>query len=133
MSISHCRIQSTFTLFWQFHWKSLESSAATLSLGGVSHHSSANSLVYRCQQLPHDSGTKDVSELCQGKEGFHVPLCSSPMWSHIGCQSLSPVFPLFYSFTQYPPVSHWSNRPLISGGDSSCSWVFCSCTGPQFG
>ena len=42
---------------------------------------------------------------------------------------LSPVFPLFYRFTQYPPVSHWSNRPLISGGDSSCSWVFCSCTG----
>ena len=22
---------------------------------------------------------------------------------------------------------------LISGGDSSCSWVFCSCTGPQLG
>ena len=51
---------------------------------------------------------------------FHFCFCSS---------ILSPVFPLFYSFTQYPPVSHWSNRPLISGGDSSCSWVFCSCTG----
>ena len=36
VSISHCRIQFKFTLFWQFHWKSLESSAATLSLGGVS-------------------------------------------------------------------------------------------------
>ena len=36
------------------------------------------------------------------------------------------------SFTRCAPVSSWSNRPLLSGGDSSCLWVFCSCTGPQF-
>ena len=35
------------------------------------------------------------------------------------------------SLSQYTPVSSWSNRPLLSGGDSSCSWVFCSCTGPK--
>ena len=30
--------------------------------------------------------------------------------------------------------THWNIQTLfISGGDSSCSWVFCSCTGPQFG
>ena len=28
---------------------------------------------------------------------------------------------------------NWSIQTLISGGDSSCSWVFCSCTGPQYG
>ena len=33
--------------------------------------------------------------------------------------------------SQYTPVSSWSNRPLLSGGDSSCSWVFCLCTGPK--
>ena len=35
------------------------------------------------------------------------------------------------SLSQYTPVSNWSNRPLLLGGDSSCSWVFCSCTGPK--
>ena len=30
--------------------------------------------------------------------------------------------------------THWSIQTLfISGGDSSCSWVFCSCTGPKCG
>ena len=32
---------------------------------------------------------------------------------------MSPVSPYFNSSTQCPPVSHWSNRPLISGGNSS--------------
>ena len=32
---------------------------------------------------------------------------------------------------QYTPVSSWSNRPLPSGGDCSCSWVFYLCTGPK--
>ena len=36
-----------------------------------------------------------------------------------------------FSSTRYTPVSNWSNRPLISGGDSSCSWLFCSYTGPS--
>ena len=40
-------------------------------------------------------------------------------------------FPITISSTRCTPVSSWSNRPLLSGGDSSCSWVFCSCTGPQ--
>ena len=35
------------------------------------------------------------------------------------------------SSTRCTPVSSWSNRPFLSGGDSSCSWVFCSCTGLQ--
>ena len=35
------------------------------------------------------------------------------------------------SLSQYTPGSNWSNRPLLSGGDSSCSWVFCLCTGPK--
>ena len=35
------------------------------------------------------------------------------------------------SSTWYTPVSSWSNRPLLSVGDSSCSWVFCLCTGLQ--
>ena len=43
---------------------------------------------------------------------------------------MSPVFP-YISLSQYTPVSSWSNRPLLSGGDSSCSWVLCSCTGPK--
>ena len=30
--------------------------------------------------------------------------------------------------------THWSTQTLsISGGDSSCSWVFCLCTGPKCG
>ena len=30
--------------------------------------------------------------------------------------------------------THWSIQTLpISGGDSSCSWVFYSCTGPKCG
>ena len=29
---------------------------------------------------------------------------------------------------------HWSIQTLlISGGDSRCSWVYCSCTGPKGG
>ena len=40
-------------------------------------------------------------------------------------------FLILISATRCTPVSSWSNRPLLSGGDSSCSWVFCSCTGPQ--
>ena len=32
------------------------------------------------------------------------------------------------SSTRCTPVS---NRPLLSGGDSSCSWVFYLCTGPK--
>ena len=35
------------------------------------------------------------------------------------------------NLSQCTQVSSWSNRPLLSGGDSSCSWVFCSCTGPK--
>ena len=35
------------------------------------------------------------------------------------------------SLSQCTPVSSWSKRPLHSGGDSSCSWVFCLCTGPK--
>ena len=44
---------------------------------------------------------------------------------------LSPVFLYTNCLSQCTPVSSWSNRPLLSGGDSGCSWVFCSCTGPQ--
>ena len=40
-------------------------------------------------------------------------------------------FLILISSTRCTPVSSWSNRPLLSGGDSSCSWVFCSCTGPK--
>ena len=40
-------------------------------------------------------------------------------------------FLITISFPRYTPVSNWSNRPLLLGGDSSCSWVFYSCTGPK--
>ena len=40
-------------------------------------------------------------------------------------------FLITISSTRYTPVSNWSNRPLLSGGDSSFSWVFYSCTGPK--
>ena len=50
-------------------------------------------------------------------------------WKYVFCHQY---FLNTISSTRYPPVSNWSNRPLISGGDSSCSWVFYSCTGPNF-
>ena len=40
-------------------------------------------------------------------------------------------FLITISSMQYAPVSNLSNRPLLSGGDSSCSWVFYLCTGPK--
>ena len=43
---------------------------------------------------------------------------------------VSPIFPCISS-TRCTPVSSWNNRPLLSGGDSSCSWVFYSCAGPK--
>ena len=41
-------------------------------------------------------------------------------------------FLISISSTQYTLISSWSNRSLLSGGDSSCSWVLCSCTGPKW-
>ena len=41
-------------------------------------------------------------------------------------------FLITISSTQHTPVSNWSNRRLLSGGNTSCSWVFCSCTGPKW-
>ena len=49
----------------------------------------------------------------------------------LGTKVCHQYFVIPISSTQCTPVSSWSNRPLLSGGDSSCSWVFCSCTGPQ--
>ena len=51
------------------------------------------------------------------------------------------VFPychLYYYSSGFNKVTlqstHWSIQTLlISGGDSSCSWVFYSCTGPKCG
>ena len=45
---------------------------------------------------------KDILELRQGKMWFHAPLCSLPVWPHIGRQSLSPIFPLYYQFYSIP-------------------------------
>ena len=49
----------------------------------------------------------------------------------LGAKVCHQYFLIPISSTWCTPVSSWSNRPLLSGGDSSCSWVFCSCTGPQ--
>ena len=49
----------------------------------------------------------------------------SRLWGH-------QYFLISISSTQYTPISNWSNRPLLSGDDSSCSWVFCLCTGPKW-
>ena len=47
-------------------------------------------------------------------------------------------FHLYYYSSGFNKVTlqstHWSIQTLpISGGDSSCSWVFYSCTGPKCG
>ena len=49
----------------------------------------------------------------------------------LGAKVCHQYFLIPISSTWCTPVSSWSNRPLLSGGDSSCSWVFSSCTGPQ--
>ena len=54
-------------------------------------------------------------------------LVSSQLWLCICHQ----YFLITISSTWRTQVSSWSNRPLLSGGDSSCSWVFYSCTGPK--
>ena len=56
------------------------------------------------------------------------------LWSPVDHQKLfcHQYFLYTISSTRYPPVSNWSNRPLVSGGNSSYSWVFYSCTGPNF-
>ena len=56
--------------------------------------------------------------------------CSQYKWS-IYCH-------LYYYSSGFNKVTlqstHWSIQTLpISGGDSSCSWVFYSCTGPKCG
>ena len=50
---------------------------------------------------------------------------------NVTCTKCHQYFLIPISLYQYNPVSSWSNRPLLSGGDSSCSWVFCLCTGPK--
>ena len=55
-------------------------------------------------------------------------------WSEIICMYryiCHQYFLITISSTRCTPVSNWSNRPFLSGGNSSCSWVFYSCTGPK--
>ena len=54
------------------------------------------------------------------------------------CEYLLSVCHLYYYGSGFNKVTlqstHWSIQTLlISGGDSSCSWVFYSCTGPKCG
>ena len=53
-------------------------------------------------------------------------MSENSMWTY--CHQY---FLITISSTQCTPVSSWSNRPLLSGGNSSCSWVFYLCTGPK--
>ena len=53
---------------------------------------------------------------------------------HIGCQSLSPILLFIVVLLKYAlQLAAGAFRPLLSGGDSRCSWVSSCALGPMRG
>ena len=125
-----------------FTGKSLDSSSNTLSLGVVPHHSTAYMYTGHHNQPLQCTRWMEVTTLLGQLMSISSIKERSVVALHTTLHQCDPTlgtkvchqyFLIPISFTRCTPVSNWSNRPLLSGGDSSCSWVFFSCTGPQFG
>ena len=83
-----------------------------------------HSIIQKCHDLVVSRrcayvGVDLEEEGCLALGWLHSALSSAlvhHIGSHIGRQSLSPIFPLIISSAKYPPVSNWSNRPSYLRG-----------------
>ena len=124
----HCWLEYFFVGLEGVVWISLHSSNIQMSWNDVLSSIGLNLLTFMLFQKK--SGVLS-SDWIHSASGLTVVDLFHQLGPHIGCLNLSPVFLYTNCSTRCTPVSSWSNRPPLSGGDSSCSWVFCSCTGPQ--